>query len=477
MTEHHKDDERVYKEARFVLEPGKPLRFIEEAECEAPANTSSLGRCIGVALKAYRSAGFALASGKYASWQALAPPQFRAACHVLVLVCIDGVIVRYELAGADEPKVRVAQWAEPLELAAPKFSEFMIHFPSDPATYVPAATGSGICWQTGDGIGGSQEQGRFHPVVVGSTSLPPTFVLQPPGSRPPVLASLTNEFSMRTEGVELPNGARIPLSPLDLPPEAIPFVVQSRIELPVGWCAVEVYPLLGDDYWQPSFAPLWAEIDLLWAVAVKNATAEQISEMDSMALAREHHAKTIAEFEELLDGPEEPVHQFLRRHPHLISQTFVRYHSKTEFGKCTSDFVFCEPTNDYLLVEIEAPHRKLFRKDGHPNQWLQHALNQSADWVRFIADNKSYVERELGLIGISSTPRRLIVMGRSASITPENRRSLVQIQSDRQHLTVLTYDDLVERARANLGRLFGSLSLKVSGARVYFPTTPGANPD
>ena len=84
MTEHRKDDGRVYKEGRFVLEPGRPLRFIEEAECEAPPNSSSLGRAIGVALKAYRSAGFALASGKYASWQALAPPQFRVACHVLV---------------------------------------------------------------------------------------------------------------------------------------------------------------------------------------------------------------------------------------------------------------------------------------------------------------------------------------------------------------------------------------------------------
>jgi len=41
--------------------------------------------------------------------------------------------------------------------------------------------------------------------------------------------------------------------------------------------------------------------------------------------------------------------------------------------------------------------------------------------------------------------------------------------SDHPHLTILTYDDMIERAKANLERLVGSLSLQVQNARLYYP--------
>ena len=69
------------------------------------------------------------------------------------------------------------------------------------------------------------------------------------------------------------------------------------------------------------------------------------------------------EFEALLDGLEEPVHQFLKLHPELLCPTYERFWSKMAFGDRVSDFVFRESYNDYQLVEIEAPIRELFRKD------------------------------------------------------------------------------------------------------------------
>src|SRR5215471_8190330 len=73
----------------------------------------------------------------------------------------------------------------------------------------------------------------------------------------------------------------------------------------------------------------------------------------------------------------------------LICPTFDAYWSKKKFGKNVSDFVFREPHDKYTLVEIEAPHRLIFRKDGHPRQMLTHAIAQIRDWVRFIQDNRA----------------------------------------------------------------------------------------
>ena len=457
-------DKPVYKSGKFILEPGKPMRFTEELVIEAPINTSTLVRAIGKCLKAYRKAGIALASGKYAAFKALAPPQFRDACHVLVLSCADGVLVRYDLAGDAEPKVRLAELGQSLEEIAPAFTEQMIHFPSDPATYAPVALGPAIASITVDAIGNATEHDRFHPMIVASTNLPPSFVLQPPGTRPPTLAALANKFEMQAHGVESPAGVD---SSSSIPPDAKRFVVHSEFELPVGWRAVEIYPLLGEDYWQPVFAPLWAEIDFLASVLQAKASKTELMEMDSLAVERDRHQRTLDEFAALLDGPEEPVHQFLKKHPHLISQTFTRFDSKMPFGSSESDFVFREPPNDYLLVEIEAPKTRLFAKDGHPLRALQHAVDQTSDWARYIAENRDTVQRQLGLVGISSTPRRLVVIGRSAALTEPNRRALVQIQTDRPHLTVLTYDDLIARARANLEQLFGSLTVRVQHGQIY----------
>jgi hypothetical protein len=138
------------------------------------------------------------------------------------------------------------------------------------------------------------------------------------------------------------------------------------------------------------------------------------------------------------------------------------------FGTRVSDFVFREPPNDYLLVEIEAPHRRLFRQDGHPRVELTHAVGQIDDWLQYIQADKAKVEGELDLHGISATPRTLVVIGRSASLTEDNRGRLAVMQSQRPRLSILTYDDLIDRARANLERHFGPLSLRAQNLEVYF---------
>jgi Domain of unknown function (DUF4263) len=133
-----------------------------------------------------------------------------------------------------------------------------------------------------------------------------------------------------------------------------------------------------------------------------------------------------------------------------------------------SDFVFREPYNDYQLVEIEAPIRKLFRKNGQQREELTHAINQIMDWIQYIANNKQRVEEEFGLVGISTNPRSLVVIGRSSSLTEENRRKLATLQAQQNKLRILTYDDVIAAARANLERLLGPLTLKGENAELYF---------
>jgi hypothetical protein len=452
------------KAAILTGQPGQPLQFTDEAELATAERPSPLCRAVARTIRAYHKAGRELLEGKYASAKAFAPPHLRSPCEIFVICCPDGVIVRYDRAAQETPKTRWTDSPESLVEAAPKFSEQVIHFPQDAATYVPSAPGPGLVLTVTDADGRATEHARLHPVIYASAALPPDFKMSAPPARPPALVSLHKELQLHLAGVVLP--ANTPAKAI--PPPVDHFVAHGVAPLAVGWEAIEVYPLLDEKYWKPEYALLWAEQDLLVAIAQANAMMANLHRLDGRAAAREQHAKVIEEFEALLTGPEEPAHEFLKAHPMLLCPTHDAVWSKLPFGEHVSDFVFREPQDDYLLVEIEAPYRELFRKDGQQRQELTHAINQIQDWLQYIQDNKTAVKEKLGLVGISTTPRTLVVIGRNAGLSEENRRKLVVIQGQTPKLQILTYDEIILRARANLERLFGPLSMRARGLKLYF---------
>jgi hypothetical protein len=86
----------------------------------------------------------------------------------------------------------------------------------------------------------------------------------------------------------------------------------------------------------------------------------------------------------------------------------------------------------------------------------------------YIQDNKTTVESNLGLRGISATPRMLVVIGRSATLTEPNRRKLAVMQGRHPGLSIMTYGEIIDRARANFERHFGPLSLRAQNLNIYY---------
>ena len=349
----------VYRVSREVR-PGQPIQVSEPLAGDA-SELSPLCAAMVESLRAYRKAGRELVEGQYASVRELAPPHLRVPCHIYVVCCPDGVIVRYDAAGEEEPKVRRAcpDRHESLAEMAPAFSEHVIHVSDDPETYVPKHEGPGFILVRRDEHGEEVEFARFHPMICAPKTLPADFKLPLPPARPPCLASFHRELQFHMRGV---------LSPANTPARAIStgsdhFLAHGLMSLPVGWQAIEIYPRLGEEYWRPEYAAAWAQLDLLNAIAQHNLVENALHRLDGRRAAREQATRLLAEFEALLAGPEEPCHQFLKTHPDLLCTTYDAAWSKVPFGrgvgKRVSDFVFREPCNNYLLVEIEAPHREL----------------------------------------------------------------------------------------------------------------------
>ena len=111
----------------------------------------------------------------------------------------------------------------------------------------------------------------------------------------------------------------------------------------------------------------------------------------------------------------------------------------------------------------------MFRKDGQQREELTHAFNQIIDWRIFIENNLQKVQEEIGLVGMSPSPRSLVVIGRSSGLTAENRRKLATLQGQIPRLRILTYDELIQTAKAMAENLFGPLDITVRMSRYSIP--------
>jgi hypothetical protein len=448
------------------IEPGQPLTFLDEENVPSPPGQAKAGeRTIGKAIKAYRKAAGELLKGKYAALARIAPTHLRDQGDIFVAICREGIFIRYDKPGADEPKMRVGEIDSTLAEIALQFSEQVFYLDVDPF-YPEKAPKISL------GVGSSSEELRplltFAVAIFGSSKIPSGFEMPKPPARPMPLLSIQSEVDMELAGVLLPaQGAAGGVAE-----QEDNFLTHTRIQLPVGWRALEVYPPLGNEFWDPGSAPMWAELDILAMAAQRNLQESRYNALDNRFAVREEYSRLLDEFKSLLEGKEEPVHQFLKKHPELISPTSEKYWSKLPFGDRVSDFVFRDPGSDYELVELEAPIREIFRKDGQQREELTHAFNQIVDWIAYIEDNKPKVEEGLGLLGISTNPRSLIVIGRSDSLTPENRRKLTSLQNQIPKLRIMTYDDLLASARLTLSRILGPLGFTGQNSRVFFFKNP-----
>jgi hypothetical protein len=450
---------------RINVTPGKPIEVSERTEVPQSEFRSTEIDVVAKTLAQYQRAAKELLAGKYLELADIAPPHLRVPCDGWVVVGEDGVIVRWDKhEGGGKPSIRIA-WPQEgdttIEALAPGFSERYVFCPTDISGFEIPADSQKLALMTGDPETGQQrimaEMGIAAVVNWSEVRRQSAEVT----NRPIPLVSIQNEVDLQLGGVE--HDASVGPKP----GSGREFVVAARMRLAVGWEAFEIYPPFEKSIWRPEIARDWAELDILATAAQRNLRQKQLDAIDPRAATRREYSSLLNEFRSLLNGPESGLHDFLEAHPQLLSPSHLRMWTKVPLGRRVTDLVFKEP-NDYLLVELEAPSRPLFRKDGQQAQELTHAIDQVHDWLRYIEDNLNTVRREVGLDGISSHPACLVVIGRSASLSEDDRRKLATMQGTLPKFRILTYDDVLLAATQSITNLLGPIPATTGAVEVYY---------
>jgi hypothetical protein len=182
-------------------------------------------------------------------------------------------------------------------------------------------------------------------------------------------------------------------------------------------------------------------------------------------------SKDIEEFQQLLEkssnSVEEVFLQYLNSHPHLLElyatkiepQPFLKIpDAKLSTVGGTGrfpDYIAFYSDGTYLLIELEKASKPiLVGKDNQPSNEVTQAVNQTSTWNEIIRNFGNYISQYPGL----ANHRNLIVIGRDET-TRQTRQQfheeLNRINQDfgNARTTIVTYDELVGRARAVMSRI------------------------
>lgn len=164
--------------------------------------------------------------------------------------------------------------------------------------------------------------------------------------------------------------------------------------------------------------------------------------------------RVIDGFERLIENDllEQPYQEYLAEHPVLIDPLAAQVIDRQRLGlELTTDFVIRRLDNDYILIEIEKPRDAIFTTKNDFTAEFNHAFGQVLDFQAWVNKHPDYARHHMPGI---SCPRGLLVIGRKNKLTAEQSDKLRQYCLNSQSVSVLTYDDLVERARTLYANIY-----------------------
>jgi hypothetical protein len=174
----------------------------------------------------------------------------------------------------------------------------------------------------------------------------------------------------------------------------------------------------------------------------------------------------LAELSKLLSSRrrnENSLQRCLTRNPILFGLEYRRIIPKHRLGSdFEMDYALERSSGLVDLVELESANLPLFTKKGDPSQHLIHAEQQVFDWLLWIEKHHEYARAKLPRV---MRPVGFVVIGRSAGLDDAGKNRLLMRNSlFHDSVQIVTYDDLLERARTMFNVLCGSEAARTGPA-------------
>ncbi len=139
------------------------------------------------------------------------------------------------------------------------------------------------------------------------------------------------------------------------------------------------------------------------------------------------------------------IHRFINSNANFLlpphKKCYFKHPLYLNDEKREADFILQrERALPSMLIELENPNAKMFKKNGEWTAEANHARNQIAEWVRFIQQNPANAQGQFSFLS-GPKQQRLVIMGRGLEHLD------AMINSKYQDTIMWTYDVLVKEAK------------------------------
>lgn len=198
-----------------------------------------------------------------------------------------------------------------------------------------------------------------------------------------------------------------------------------------------------------------AEVALIREVAMREIT--RLSRAEAVLSSLERAIQELEHEISVDRRNENSIQRCITRNPILFGVEYIDIIPKHRLGsEYEMDYAGKRFNGSYDLIELESSNLAVYTKGGNPSQSVVHAEQQVLDWLAWIEENHPYAAQ--GLVGISN-PMGFVVIGRRAHLsrTSAEKLRLRNIYWNGR-IQILTYDDLLDRAKSIRTRLNLDLS-------------------
>ncbi len=163
---------------------------------------------------------------------------------------------------------------------------------------------------------------------------------------------------------------------------------------------------------------------------------------------------------------ERRIHRFIYEHAKLLlpdfKEIFFEYVIVDADKKRKVDFILEQsPGFPALLIELENPVHKIYKKDGDFTYQANHAKSQIAEWVSII-DNNPKVNAHENMSFLIGPKQRMVIIGRGL----ENRGKLLETRFT--DTIIWTYELLLDQAQARWNDLIAG-QCRLIGLDIFEP--------
>ena len=164
-------------------------------------------------------------------------------------------------------------------------------------------------------------------------------------------------------------------------------------------------------------------------------------------------------------GNDESVFQhFFERHPLLLDSRAFQVWGKPDLhGKLEPDFIIRTYDDNYVIVEIETPAKRLVTKRGNLSADATHAIDQVLEYQDYLGTH--IAEASVAFPQFTSSIG-LVVVGCEASLNDNQKDVLRRVNQSRPNIRIVGFDKLAGTAKAVTGNVIHGIPETILGVRL-----------